>query len=200
MPSDMERLAVYQAVMNKVADEVKTGDPSNLRGAVDAQMAELYETTGAKSANVRVNGQKVGTYSVRVTSAPVVTDEDALRAYMADCGMRRLETAIDLDAIGADAMADLIDMVEARWPQAVVVRETYPGRDALLKALVRQGRDCIDPETGAVVPGVEWREAFAGGTLKGCKWDQAPKGAIPVAAALGHELAGGLAGLLGGDA
>ena len=49
MPSDMERLAVYQAVMAKVADETKTGDPSNLRGAVDAQPV-LVVLTGVHEA------------------------------------------------------------------------------------------------------------------------------------------------------
>lgn len=198
MPSDMERLAVYQAVMGKLADEVKTGEPSNLRGAVDAQMAELYEATGVKSADVRVNGQKVGTYSARVASGPVVTDEGALAAYMDECGMREPRTVIDLDALTPQEADDLAELMEARWPHAVRVVDSYPGRDAFVGSLVRDGGRLVDPVTGAVVPGVEWRERFAGGTLKGCKWDKATGDAAPVAQALGRDLAGGIAGLLGG--
>lgn len=64
---DMERLAIAQAFYNAVGDMVKTKDPDNIRGRVDALMSGYYETTGAKSYDVRVFGRKVGTYSFTVS-------------------------------------------------------------------------------------------------------------------------------------
>lgn len=81
--NDSERLLIAQAIYKAVASEVKTGE-DNLRGRVDAEYLDLYEKTGAKSFDMRLNGEKVGTYSVRVTE-PKVRDELAVVNYQALC-------------------------------------------------------------------------------------------------------------------
>lgn len=87
--NDIERLAVEQAVYNVIGQDLKTGVADNLRGQVNGFYLDLYQQTGATGFEVRLNGQKVGTYGFnRVKGTPErtvtelrVTDMDALRAY-----------------------------------------------------------------------------------------------------------------------
>lgn len=88
----IERLAIEQAVYNAIGADLKTGVEGNLRGEVNAHYRELYEDTGATGFEVRVNGQKVGTYGFskvkgqpeRTVTELRVTDMDALRADESD--------------------------------------------------------------------------------------------------------------------
>lgn len=88
----IERLAIEQAVYNAIGADVSTRDPDNLRGEVNAYYHDLYEQTGATGFEVRVNGQKVGTYGFpKVKGQPArtvtelrVTDMDALRGWESD--------------------------------------------------------------------------------------------------------------------
>jgi hypothetical protein len=84
----IERLAIEQAVYNAIGADLKTGVPDNLRGEVNGFYLDLYQQTGATGFEVRVNGQKVGTYGFsKVKGTPErevtelrVTDHAALRA------------------------------------------------------------------------------------------------------------------------
>ena len=67
--TNIQKLAIAQAFYKSVAELVKTGDPYNLRGAVDGEYRKLYESTGAKSFDMKLGGKKVGTFSV-VTTKP----------------------------------------------------------------------------------------------------------------------------------
>ena len=85
----IERLAVEQAVYNAIGADLKTGNPDNLRGEVNGFYLDLYEQTGATGFEVRLNGQKVGTYGFsKVKGQPErtvkefqVTDMQALRCW-----------------------------------------------------------------------------------------------------------------------
>lgn len=89
--SDTERLAVAQAVFKAMADEVSTKNPDGLRGRMDARLLDAYEATGAKSFDLKVDGKKVGTYSVVVSKARpeqvdtrvAVTDHRRLARWLA---------------------------------------------------------------------------------------------------------------------
>jgi len=72
----IERLAIVQALYNVVGKMVSTKDPDNLRAEVDDQMRALYEVTGAKSFDVKVNGTKVGAYSVVISKPTEATTEE----------------------------------------------------------------------------------------------------------------------------
>ena len=63
--NDVERLAFAQALFKMAAKLVDTKDPDSLRAKVDRGYKELYEQTGSKSFDVMLNGQQVGTYSIR---------------------------------------------------------------------------------------------------------------------------------------
>lgn len=82
----IEQLAVAQAVYKLAAAQVSTKEPGNLRAEVDGHFREAFESTGAKSFDVRIGGERVGTYSVRTTKPStsvrlVVTDRRALMAW-----------------------------------------------------------------------------------------------------------------------
>jgi hypothetical protein len=62
-----ERLAIEQALFNRLGEDVSTKNPDSLRYAADSDMIETYRNTGYKSRDVMVNGTKVGTHSVRIS-------------------------------------------------------------------------------------------------------------------------------------
>lgn len=84
----IERLAIEQAVYNAIGADLKTGVTDNLRGEVNGFYLDLYQRTGATGFEVRVNGQKVGTYGFskvkgtpeRTVTEVRVTDTQALRS------------------------------------------------------------------------------------------------------------------------
>lgn len=88
----IERLAIEQAVYKAIGADVSTRDPDNLRSEVNAYYYDLYEQTGATGFEVRLRGQKVGTYGfskVRGQKAyteriVTVTDHAALMADESD--------------------------------------------------------------------------------------------------------------------
>ena len=63
--TDAERLAVAQAFYNACGKIVSTKDPDSLRSVVDNGYKELYDATGSRSFDVKLLGEKVGTYSLR---------------------------------------------------------------------------------------------------------------------------------------
>ena len=67
--TDVQRLAVAQAVYKAVSGVVSTKDDDSLRSSCDRVLVEQYERTGAKSYDVSLHDQKVGTYSVKVSKA-----------------------------------------------------------------------------------------------------------------------------------
>lgn len=65
--TDVQRLAIAQAVFKAVSAVVSTKDGDSLRSECDRVLVDQYERTGAKSYDVPINGVKVGTYSVKVS-------------------------------------------------------------------------------------------------------------------------------------
>ena len=86
---DIERLALMQALFTAIGEETRRDRPGNLRGRVASAYLELYEATGARSFDVRVAGEKVGTFSFSKTRARPeavervfeVADADALACW-----------------------------------------------------------------------------------------------------------------------
>lgn len=98
------KLAVAQAVYKLAAEQVSTKEPGNLRSEVDAHYRELFEQTGAKSFEIRIGEEKVGTYSVKVTKPKKQTvcdcyNPSAYRAWCEEHGF--VKTVIDEDAAHA---------------------------------------------------------------------------------------------------
>ena len=102
--TDMERLAIAQAVYKMVADAISTKDPDSIRGRCDAGMMDAYAADGTKSRDLRIGGEKVGTYTVRTAKAVHgsridVTDEDAYYAWADENGL--MKAVVDAAAVQA---------------------------------------------------------------------------------------------------
>lgn len=86
----MERLAIEQALYQRIAEDVSTKNADSLRSACDEQIINNYRAMGAKSYDTHVNGQKVGTYSVRMSKEKpeqvqkqlIVTNPEELNTYV----------------------------------------------------------------------------------------------------------------------
>lgn len=131
--NSIEQLAIEQAVYNAIGADLKTGVPDNLRGEVNGFYLDMYERTGATAFEVRLNGQKVGTYGFnkvkgqpeRTVTELRVTDHAALMAdesdEFADWLGRYITDHMDELAIAyATETGELLDGMEC-------VTETIPG-------------------------------------------------------------------------
>lgn len=165
----IERLAIEQAIYNAIGEDLKTGRTGNLRGEVNEVYLDLYHRTGATGFEVRVHGQKVGTYGFnkvkgtpeRTVSELVVTDPDAL---MDD----------DNDAFAAW----LTDWMRAHMEELAIQ---------------------YAQETGELLAGMELVERTVPGTPEGIKPNGTLRvDPAKVADAMGQRLPGYVAGLLGG--
>ena len=63
--NDVQKLAIAQAFYNAAGKMVSTKDPDSLRSQVDEYFAEQYFETGSKSFDVNLNGETVGTYTIK---------------------------------------------------------------------------------------------------------------------------------------
>ena len=101
--TDTERLAIAQAFYSAVGEMVSTKNPGNLRDRVNDEYKRLYELTGAKSFDVKLQGEKVGTFSLTVSkptesvasTALEVVDKAALAEWAAVNGY----TLVDMEAV-----------------------------------------------------------------------------------------------------
>lgn len=89
------KLFAYQAMFKVLSDEVSTKNPRSLRSIADESVIKTYESTGAKSYDAKINGEKVGTYSVRISKAKKnekvqVTDERAYRTWAFENGLAQM--------------------------------------------------------------------------------------------------------------
>ena len=86
----MEQLAIEQAAFSKLGEDVSTKNQNSLRCIADDEIIGNYLGMGAKSYDVHVNGDKVGTYSVRLSKERpqeiekriVIKDPYAFDAYV----------------------------------------------------------------------------------------------------------------------
>lgn len=119
MRTNLEKLAVAQALYNGVGAVVSTKDSDSLRAECDREARELYEQYGMTSRDVLINGEKVGTYSVAFSKGKPAADawveeravlQDVERFDKWICGMcadelKELAVWIRMHA-GADALAE----------------------------------------------------------------------------------------------
>jgi len=103
---EVTQFIVAQSLYKAIAEKVKTGKTENMRGRIDAHFTELWERTRAmgapaKSFDLEVNGQKVGTYSITTAKAEpehdekriVTTDEKALLRWCMEHGCVQIDRA-----------------------------------------------------------------------------------------------------------
>lgn len=87
--NEREQLFIAQALFNVIGEQVSTKEPGNLRDRVSQEYKTLYEETGAKSFDAKINGEKVGTFSLTVSKPTesktqedfLITDEEKFKAW-----------------------------------------------------------------------------------------------------------------------
>lgn len=147
------RLAVAQAFYQSMGAAVKTGDPSSLRGRVDAEALAEYAERGTRSRDVLVGGVKVGTYSVSEGKPRVrVVDGEAFRGWAVESGLMVHRVHVDWSLL-TDEQADAVArLAESIAPGCAHVWDE-PDTEWTRYVKVVDGA-CVDAD-GQVVPGVE---------------------------------------------
>lgn len=72
--TELQKLSIAQALYKKLAQIVSTKDPDSIRAMVDDTIRANYESTGAKSYDIMLMGDKVGTISVKSSKASKSVD------------------------------------------------------------------------------------------------------------------------------
>lgn len=119
MRTNLEKLAVAQALYNSVGAVVSTKGSDSLRAECDKDARELYEQYGMTSRDVLINGEKVGTYSVAFAKGKPAADAwveeravlqdveqfDTWVTHLDESSLRDLASWIRMQ-IGGDALAE----------------------------------------------------------------------------------------------
>lgn len=92
MADEENLLVVIDTIDKKLKEQLDTKNPHSLRSRVDERRRQLFEQTGAKSSDVRLMGEKVGTYSIRMSKGQEsrtgerfeVDDYEALAKFVVD--------------------------------------------------------------------------------------------------------------------
>lgn len=100
----MAQVAIAQAVYKTVAEYVSTKSDDNLRAEFDRAIAELYDSTGAKSFDMKIGEQKVGSVSLRQSKEKKeyhldVTDLEAFEDWLIKNGLGHYKVAYDRDTV-----------------------------------------------------------------------------------------------------
>lgn len=100
----MAQVAIAQAVYKTVAEYVSTKSDDNLRAEFDCAIAELYDSTGAKSFDMKIGNATVGTVSVRKSKeheecSLSVTDQAAFEKWLLKTGLGHTEIVYSEDDV-----------------------------------------------------------------------------------------------------
>lgn len=144
----IEKLAVAQALYKVISAQVKTGDPCNLRGAVDEIMERRFNDVrklgvAPKSFDVEIAGEKVGTYSITLTKdEPKSTDMELRVESQAELFKWACEQGyIEIDMKAVDAHFSRTGEVPKGCAAIPVTREAVKG-GKIARTTLR-----IDPES-----------------------------------------------------
>lgn len=152
----IEKLTVAQALYKAVADVVSTKNPDSLRSELDAEMLHSYDLDGIKSRDLRINGEKVGTYTVRVKKAfskdrPVLTDIDAFIKWLNE----NQDYALDYAQSQPDFVAWVV--MQGELPDGYELhRDEFPeaATGTTLKVDVQKVADAMGNELPSAVAGL----------------------------------------------
>lgn len=162
--NDIERLVIAQALLKTVTKYTSTRDPDSLRARADAEMLGNYERMGMKSVDLRVNGEKVGTYSVKVskptgaakTSRVVVDDSEAAYRWAMTAAADEYEDwcIANIDRFCAYALSEFGEVADGA---RVVTEETDAQPERATGTVLK-----VDPPKVAHALGVQLPYAVAG--------------------------------------
>lgn len=100
----MAKVAIAQAVYKTVAEYVSTKSDDNLRAEFDRAIAGLYDATGAKSFEMKIGEQKVGSVSLRQSKEKTeyhldVTNLEQFEDWLLENGLAFQKVEYDRDSV-----------------------------------------------------------------------------------------------------
>lgn len=138
--NDIERLTLAQALYKMAGELVDTKNPDSLRSMVDESFLRLYEETGSRTFDVKLNGEVVGTYSLRFSKPKEsearysfeVDDYEALAKWYEGVPVETIlhYVALDLNQFAEWYLADTGELPEGCVMEKVVtpaIGKTYQG-------------------------------------------------------------------------
>lgn len=95
-----DEILLAQAMYKALGNIVSTKSENSLRAQDDKDLIELYETTGAKTFDRKVNGVKVGTSTIKIQPAKdvcdlTITDKKIFDKWLLDTGIGKTQVVFD---------------------------------------------------------------------------------------------------------
>lgn len=163
--TDEERFAVAQAVYKAAAPQVKTKEPGNLRGRLDAEIIDEYRKSGVKSKEIRVGGSKVGTLTLKVSESIELVDSDAFYSWADQNGLLADDIEIHTGRLTERQLDEICEFADSICPNCV---ERHKRIDQwTTDGLLRRGEQAVTQD-GEVVPGIRWVDRPTSTVVRGC--------------------------------
>lgn len=161
-------LNIYQkvAAQKAVTDALKKA-AGEARDEADEALKNLYDACGSDRIKIEIDGQEVGTLSMRFsTEGYQVDDPEAFEGFCAANGLGRFKRYIE-----PAYMQQAVDELSKTWPEGIGRKfELDPASE---KLFTRLGDTFVVEGTGEVVPGISPKPRQPiGTTLRGCKPDK----------------------------
>lgn len=91
----IDGIIAAQAIYSELGKRLKTNTEGNARGELDGHFRDLRDRTGARSFDLRINGQEVGTYSFAKSKGKAaytlrIENESAYRRWCEENGLMEL--------------------------------------------------------------------------------------------------------------
>lgn len=163
----MERLAVAQTLYKSIAEEVATASKGGqgIRAQADVELAKLWEETGSQKLDLKVQGVKVGSFSLKVSDEHEVEDQEALQAFLLEHGYAAAERTIREEYLTRNQRERLLALAGVMNPDAVADVVKVDPKWAKQVSKTADGK-AVWTETGEPVPGVTLRTVPTGTTLR----------------------------------
>lgn len=155
--NDLERLALEQAIIKVVGEDVSTKNPDSLRSRVDDALRDEFAKDGTDRRRLMLNGKGVGTLSARLTKEQpagvrlVVDDRAALEHWALQNGCAREVVEIDDDALDA-CVADGVVPDGCHYEQVPAQPAQWNG--TTLRVDPRKVAEAMGPSLAPAVAGI----------------------------------------------
>lgn len=190
----LERFAVAQAMFDHLGKLVKSstssGMPGELRAEANAAAIDAYEEHHSDRTVISLGGLDVGAVRVNTKQGWAITDLDAYTVWCQDHKKMVDSTRIDFGVLTEGQYEDTANYIfyELKRPDAIVDTHDPARPEDLGLVYDPETMVAVDPETGEVVPGLEFRTVVVNTSIEGFKLDGAKSGAaakyVPVRTAL----------------
>lgn len=181
--NNLEKLPIFKALEKIVGQKAE-----ECRKQCDAEIKKLYEDSGIKKIDLRVNGDSVGSFTATVNKAGFeVTDKPLFDDFALTYGF-----ADEVLSINPEAMQRAIGILRENLDEEAfkqMVSTSVKVDSKWENFITAKGGECYFLDTAELVPGIKIRkESFKSTMVTGCK----PDDVIPLI----NQLPGGINALL----